>query len=353
MDAELIASGDEGGPEGEELFEHHRLVADRGQAPLRVDKFLNNLVAHISRTKLQISARAGYVRINGIPVKPNARVKAGDVVTIELPQPVQHFELVPEEMDLNILFEDEHLLVLDKPAGLVVHPGNGNYTGTLVHGVAWHLLHGAPGLNLTALGGGGEVPRPGLIHRLDKDTTGVMVLGKTEQAMTDLSLQFFERTVERRYVALAWGDLERDGTVTGHIGRSRRDRKLQQVFPDGEEGKHAVTHYRILERLGPVTCIECKLETGRTHQIRVHLKHIGHPLFGDAAYGGATAVKGTPSGRYTAFLQRCFDRLPRQALHARSLAFRHPASGAWLAFESPLPEDLTATLAAWRDYLST
>lgn len=350
QDPDAIAG--EEGLDGEELYEHHRLVADKGQAPLRVDKFLHNLVAHLSRTKLQLSARAGYVRINGQPVKPNARVKAGDVVTIELPQPVQQFELLPEPMDLNILFEDEHVLVLDKPAGLVVHPGNGNYTGTLVHGVAWHLMHGGKTADEVAdLGGGGEVPRPGLVHRLDKDTTGVMVLGKTEHAMTDLSLQFFERTVERRYVALVWGDLERDGTVTGHIGRSRRDRKLQQVFPAGEEGKHAVTHYRVLERLGPVTWVECKLETGRTHQIRVHMQHIGHPLFGDVAYGGDSARKGTPSGRYTAFLNRCFERLPRQALHAQSLAFRHPATGAWLAFSSPFPPDLADTLTAWRTYL--
>ena len=334
-----------GADEEEELYEHHRLVADAGQTPLRVDRFLTNLVANMSRTKLQVSAHAGYVRVNGVPVKPNHKVRGGDVVTIELPRPVIEYVLVPEPMDLDIVHEDAELLVLNKPAGLVVHPGNGNFTGTLVHGVAHHLMLD-PLVART-----GEIPRPGLVHRLDKDTTGLMVLGKTEPAMTDLSLQFFDRTVERRYHALVWGDLERDGTVTGHIGRSRRDRKLQSVFPDGDEGKHAVTHYRVLERLGLVTLVECKLETGRTHQIRVHLQHIGHPLFGDTSYGGAVPVKGRPGAAYHRFLDHQFARLPRQALHAKTLGFRHPATGAWMQFDSELPADLSEVLAAWRAYV--
>lgn len=337
--------------ESEELFEHHRVEVDPGQQPLRVDKFLTNLIAHMSRSRLQLSARAGYVRINGAPVKPNAKVKPGDVVTIELPQPVRKFELVPEPMDLDILFEDRAVLVLNKPANLVVHPGNGNYTGTLIHGVVHHFLHGG-GEALPTTDRTGEVPRPGLVHRLDKDTTGIMVLGKTEQAMTSLSEQFFERTVERRYRALVWGDVKEDGTVTGHIGRHRRDRKLFQVFEHGEEGKHAVTHFRVIERLGPVTLVECKLETGRTHQIRVHMKHIGHPLFGDVQYGGNKAVRGVAGGKYTAFLNNCFRVLPRQALHAQSLAFTHPESGAWLTFESELPADLVEVLGKWRSYLT-
>ena len=340
--------------EEEELHEHHRLVADAGQKPLRVDKFLTNLIAHISRSKLQLSAKAGYVRVNGEPVKSNHKVKAHDVVTIELPQAPVKFELVPEPMDLEILHEDDHLLVLNKPANLVVHPGNGNYTGTLIHGIAWHLqkqqLDLPPDLS-TPKHKDTEIPRPGLVHRLDKDTTGLMVLGKTEQAMTHLSEQFFDRTVERRYRALVWGDLREDGTVTGHIGRNPRDRKLQSVFPDGSEGKHAVTHYTVLERLGPVTLVECKLETGRTHQIRVHMKHIGHPLFGDVQYGGAQAVKGLQTGKYAQFLHNCFDTLPRQALHAKTLAFVHPASEEWMSFDSELPQDMTAILNKWRTYL--
>ncbi len=340
--------------ETEELHEHHRLVADAGQKPLRVDKFLTNLVAHISRSKMQQSAKAGYVRVNGAPVKSNHKVKAFDVVTIELPRPVIQFELVPEPMDLAIPYEDEHVLVLIKPAGMVVHPGNGNYTGTLIHGVAWHVqqqqLELPPDLS-TPKHRDTEIPRPGLVHRLDKDTTGVMVLGKTEMAMTELSNQFFDRTVERRYHALVWGDLADDGTITGHIGRSLRDRKLQSVFSDGSSGKHAVTHYKVLERLGPVTFVECKLETGRTHQIRVHMQHIGHPLFGDVQYGGNRAVKGLQGGKYAQFLHNCFERLPRQALHAKTLGFTHPGTGEWLSFDSELPEDMEWVLQKWRNYL--
>lgn len=344
--------------ESEELFEHHRLVADAGQQPLRVDKFLTNLISKMSRSRLQASAKAGYVRVNGIPVKPNHKVKAADVVTIEFPNPVQTFELVPEPMELDILYEDESVLVINKPAGLVVHPGNGNYTGTLVHGVAHHLL--TQQLNLPPDTSSpefvqscddGAIPRPGLVHRLDKDTTGIMVLGKTEEAMTDLSEQFFDRTVERRYTALVWGDLDSDGTIEGHIGRSRRDRKIQAVYANGEEGKHAVTHYSILERMGPVTLVQCKLETGRTHQIRVHMEHLGHPLFGDVAYGGNRPVKGVRGGKYQAFLNNCFERLPRQALHAQSLGFTHPVSAEWMQFEMPLPMDMAEILEKWRAFL--
>ena len=361
MQANEMADSPEIEDEGaEELFEHHRLVADSGQQPLRVDKYVTNLVAHMSRSKLQLAAKSGYVRVNGEPVKPNFKVKAHDVVTIELPKPMQTFELVPEPMDLEILHEDQEVLVLVKPSGLVVHPGNGNFTGTLVHGVAWHLkqqqldlppdtsspsLEHAPNREET-------IPRPGLIHRLDKDTTGVMVLGKTEQAMADLSLQFFERTVDRKYLALVWGDIAADGTMEGHIGRSRRDRKIQEVYADGSEGKHATTHFKVLERLGPVTLIECKLETGRTHQIRVHLQHMGHPLFGDNQYGGNRAVKGVLGGKYQSFLHNCFQILPRQALHARSLTFTHPGTSARMVFETELPEDFQQILERWRSYLS-
>jgi len=329
---------------GEELFEHHRLVADPGQSPLRVDKFIINLVAHLSRNKLQTAAKSGYVRVNGVPVKSNHKVKPGDVVTVELPQPVFEFELLPEPMDMDIVFEDPEVLVINKPMNLVVHPGHGNYTGTLVNGVLHHFQ------SLPSLPNSPE-PRPGLVHRLDKDTTGLMVLGKSERALTDLSEQFFERSVERRYWALVWGDVSADGTVEGHVGRSLRDRRVQQVFADGREGKHAVTHYRVLERMGPVTLVECKLETGRTHQIRVHMQYIGHPLFGDPVYGGNVAVKGAPGGKYNAFLRNMFDALPRQALHAKTLGFTHPGTQERMHFNSDLPEDMSAVLDKWRTFV--
>lgn len=329
---------------GEELFEHHRLVADPGQSPLRVDKFIINLVAHLSRNKLQTAAKSGYVRVNGAPVKSNHKVKPGDVVTVELPQPVFEFELLPEPMDLDIVHEDAELLVINKPMNLVVHPGHGNYTGTLVNGVLHHFQ------SLPSLPNSPE-PRPGLVHRLDKDTTGLMVLGKSERALTDLSEQFFERSVERRYWALVWGDVSSDGTVEGHVGRSLRDRRVQQVYADGREGKHAVTHYRVLERMGPVTLVECKLETGRTHQIRVHMQYIGHPLFGDPVYGGNVAVKGAPGGKYNAFLRNMFDALPRQALHAKTLGFTHPGTQERMHFHSDLPEDMSAVLDKWRTFV--
>ena len=329
----------------EELFEHHKLVADPGQQPLRVDKFLMNLVANISRNKLQMAAKSGYVRVSGKPVKSNFKVKAGDVVTVELPQPVYEFELLPEEMDLNIVYEDDTVIVLNKPKEMVVHPGHGNHSGTLVNGILHHLQN-IPSVE------GSPSPRPGLVHRLDKDTSGLMVLGKTERSLTELSEQFFKRTVERRYHALVWGDIYEDGTIEGHVGRSRSNRTVQAVYPDGEEGKHAVTHYRVIERFGPVTLVECKLETGRTHQIRVHMQYIGHPLFGDPRYGGNVAVKGSPGGKYNSFLRNCFDILPRQALHAKTLGFTHPKSGEFVNFESDLPNDMQEIISKWRTYLA-
>lgn len=328
----------------EELFEHHKIVADPGQQPLRVDKFLMNLIAHISRNKLQIAAKSGYIRVNGKSVKSNFKVKAGHVVTVELPQPVYEFELLPEEMNLNIIYEDSDLLVINKPTNLVVHPGHGNHSGTLVNGILHHLQ------NIPSVPGS-PTPRPGLVHRLDKDTTGLMVLGKTERSLTELSEQFFERTVERRYHALVWGDVSEDSTIEGHVGRSRSNRTVQAVYPNGDEGKHAVTHYRVVERLGPVTLVECKLETGRTHQIRVHMQYIGHPLFGDPRYGGNVAVKGSPGGKYNSFLRNCFDILPRQALHAKTLGFTHPKSGEFMNFDSDIPQDMADVIEKWKVYL--
>jgi 23S rRNA pseudouridine1911/1915/1917 synthase len=327
-----------------ELYEHHRIVADKGQALLRVDKFLFNLLPNTSRNRLQMAAKAGYVRVNGAAVKSNYKVRPADVVTLELPQPMREFELLAEDIPLDIRYEDNEVALIHKPAGLVVHPGVGNYSGTLVNGLLHHFA-------TLPTAEGQPAPRPGLVHRLDKDTTGLMVIGKTESAMVSLSEQFFERTTERRYHALVWGDVLEDGQVEGHIGRSHKDRKVQAVFADGEEGKHAVTHYRVLERLGPVTLVECKLETGRTHQIRVHMQYIGHPLFGDKTYGGAQIVKGLPSGKYNQFVQNSFEILPRQALHAKSLGFTHPGTGEFMQFESDLPEDMTTVLDRWRRYL--
>ncbi len=328
-----------------DLFEHYRFVADKGQQPLRIDKFLLDRIANTSRNKLQVAAKSGYIMVNGEAVKQNYRVKSGDVVTVELPHPVREFELIPEDIPLNIVFEDDYVVVLNKPAGLVVHPGYGNYTGTLVNGLLHHFGEQSRAVGL-------EEARPGLVHRIDKLTTGLMVIAKTEAGMTHLSNQFFERSVERRYNALVWGDVNEDGTVTGHIGRSLKNRKVMEVFPDGAHGKHAITHYKVLKRYGYMTLVECKLETGRTHQIRVHMKHIGHPLFGDPEYGGDRVLKGPSFSRYRQFVENCFGILPRQALHARSLGFEHPESGEWLHFESPLPDDMLAVMDKWDRYLN-
>lgn len=336
---------DEAG-EGDELYEHHRIVADRGQELLRLDKFLLNRLANASRTKIQDAIRAEAVQVNGRVTKPNYRVRPADVITITLPEPPRTGKVEPQQMDLDIRYEDADLLIVNKPAGMVVHPAYGNWEGTLVNGLAYHLENLPTGRN-------GEI-RPGLVHRIDKDTSGLLVIGKTEWAMTHLSQQFFHHTIERSYLALAWGKFEEDqGTVRGHIGRSMRDRKVQAVYPGGEQGKHAVTHYRVLQRYGPVTLLECRLETGRTHQIRAHMQHIGHPLFSDATYGGDRIRVGPASGAYKAFVENCFVLMPRQALHARSLGFVHPSTGEKLYFEAELPEDFTAVLAKWGAWAAT
>ncbi len=326
----------------DDLFEHHRVVVDKGQSMVRIDKFLFDKLEKTSRTRLQNACDSDFVKVGGKPVKSSYKVKPLDVITIELPYPIRELELLPENIPLEILYEDEELLILNKQANMVVHPGHGNYTGTLVNGLLYHFQN----LPLRV------DTHPGLVHRLDKNTTGVMVIAKTDRTLTQLSKQFFERTIERRYVALVWGDVKEDGTVTGNTGRSIRDRKVFTVFPDGDHGKHAVTHYKVLERLGYVTLVECKLETGRTHQIRVHMKHIGHTLFGDFEYGGDQILKGTTFAKYKQFIHNCFQILPRQALHARSLGFIHPVSGEWMQFEKELPEDMTTILERWRSYAS-
>ncbi len=327
----------------DELYEHFAISVDRGQSLLRIDKFLFNRLESTSRSRIQAAADAGNILVNGASVKSSYRVKPLDSISIVLPYPRRELEILPENIPLEIPYEDDELLIVDKPAGLVVHPGHGNYTGTLVNALAWHLR---------------EVPmfregdmRAGLVHRIDKNTSGLLVIAKSERAHAKLAKQFFDHTVHRRYNALVWGDFPQDeGTITGHIGRSVKDRLKMAVFPDGEQGKHAVTHYKVLERFGYVTLVECRLETGRTHQIRVHMEHTGHPLFNDERYGGDRILKGTTFAKYKQFIENCFELMPRQALHARSLGFRHPATGQDVVFESGLPADFQAVIDRWRAY---
>jgi 23S rRNA pseudouridine1911/1915/1917 synthase len=322
------------------LFEHHRVVVDPGQHVKRIDKFLVDRLERTSRSKIQNACDNGFVKVNGVVTKSSYKIKPNDVISIEMPYPVHDKEVIPENIPLEILYEDEDLIVLNKPMNMVVHPGFGNYSGTLVNALVYHFQ------NLPKR----SDQHPGLVHRLDKHTTGVMVIAKTEYALAHLAKQFYDRTIERRYVALAWGDVEKDGTVVGHVGRTVQDRKVFAVFEDGSRGKHAVTHYKVLERLGYVTLVECKLETGRTHQIRVHMKHIGHTLFGDLEYGGDKVLRGTTFAKYKQFVENCFTILPRQALHARSLGFTHPTSGEYMYFEKDLPDDMREVLERWRRY---
>ncbi|HTL81501.1 MAG TPA: RluA family pseudouridine synthase [Bacteroidia bacterium] len=331
----------------QELFEHHRFVVDPGQELLRIDKYLGYKLSGVSRTKVQAAAEAGNIRVNEKEVKPSYKVKPHDVITILLPHPPKIFELIAEEIPLNIVHEDGAIIMINKPPGLVVHPGYSNYTGTLVNGLLYHFQH-MPG----AKKGEANEVRPGLVHRLDKDTSGIMVVAKTEYSLAFLAKQFFDRTNERRYWALVWGDFAEDeGTITGNIGRSLKDRKIQEVFPDGEHGKHAVTHWKVLERFGYVTLVECKLETGRTHQIRIHMRYIGHPVFNDTTYGGDRIWKGTSFSKYKQFVENCFTLCPRQALHAKSLGFIHPTTKEFVEFNSELPDDMKALLEKWRAYV--
>ena len=327
----------------DDLFEHHRVEVDKGQGVLRIDKFLFDRLEKTSRTRIQDACDNGFVKVGGTPVKSSYKIKPLDVITIELPFPVRELELIAENIPLEIMFEDEELIILNKPANMVVHPGHGNYTGTLVNALIYHFQ------NLPVR----SDAHPGLVHRLDKNTTGVMVIAKTDRSLVNLSKQFYDRVIERRYVALVWGDVKQDeGTVIGNTGRSIKDRKVFTVFPDGTNGKHAVTHYKVLERFGYLTLVECKLETGRTHQIRVHMKHIGHTLFGDYEYGGDKILKGTTFAKYKQFVQNCLTILPRQALHARSLGFNHPTTGEWTYFEKELPSDMYDVIEKWRKYIA-
>lgn len=331
--------------DGDESFEHHRIETDGGQKPIRIDKFLMDRIPNTSRNKLQDAAKNGYIKVDGTPVKSNYKVKPNEVITVEMPYPVREIELIPQDIPLDIVYEDDTCIVINKQAGIVVHPGYGNYSGTLVNGLIHHF-------NQLPENTQHGIQRPGLVHRLDKLTTGLMVIAKTEDALVDLSRQFYERTTERRYNALVWGDVREDGTIEGNLGRSLKNRKVMDVFPEGDHGKHAVTHYKVLENFGYVTLVECKLETGRTHQIRAHMKYIGHPLFGDPEYGGDKILKGTSFSKYRQFVDNCFKICPRQALHARTLGFTHPVTGERLQFDSELPEDMKELLAKWEHYIA-
>lgn len=325
------------------LYEHFRFTADPGQSMIRVDKFLSGRIDKASRSRIQAAAEAGNILVNNVSVKANYKVKPGDTVVIVMDYPKRELKIIPENIPLHIVYEDDQLMVINKPAGLVVHPGHGNYSGTLVNALAWYLRD----LPLFSTGD----TRPGLVHRIDKDTSGLLVIAKTEEAKLSLGLQFFEKTSYRRYVALVWGNLkDNSGTITGNIGRSLSNRQVFTVFEEEEHGKPAVTHYKVIERLGYVSLIECQLETGRTHQIRVHMKYIGHPLFNDATYGGDQILRGTTFSKYRQFIHNCFQLLPRQALHAKSLGFIHPVTGKAMLFDSELPEDMATVIEKWRTY---
>jgi len=331
--------------ENQELFEHYKFVCDPGQKLLRIDVFLTHKIEGASRNRIQSSISAGNVFVNDKKIKSNYKVKPKDVITILMSEPPREIELIPEDIPLNIVYEDDDIIIVNKEAGMVVHPGHGNYTGTLVNALAFHLK---------------DTPlfqekdeRPGLVHRIDKNTTGIMVIAKTEEAKNKLAKQFFDHSIERKYIALVWGGFKEDkGTVEGNIGRSLKDRLKMTVFPDGDFGKRAITHYKVLEDFSYVSLVECQLETGRTHQIRAHMEFINHPLFNDERYGGNKILRGTTFTKYKQFVNNCFKILPRHALHAKSLGFIHPRTGEKMFFDSELPEDMNTTIEKWRDYIS-
>lgn len=330
---------------GRDLWEHFHCIADKGQELLRIDKFLVSRIPNTSRNRIQQAAEAECIRVNGKAVKSNYRVKPNDEISVVMDRPRYENEIIPEDIPLDIVYEDDALLVVNKPAGLVVHPGHGNYSGTLVNALAWHFKDN-PNYDVSD-------PRMGLVHRIDKDTSGLLVIAKTPDAKTSLGLQFFNKTTKRQYVALVWGEMkDSDGTIQGNIGRSPKDRLQMAVFPDGDQGKHAVTHYHTLENLTHVAVVRCQLETGRTHQIRVHMKHIGHPLFNDARYGGDKVLRGNTSAKYAQFIQNCFKTCPRQALHAKTLGFVHPVTKQQMDFNSEVPADMTALIEKWRTFSS-
>jgi 23S rRNA pseudouridine1911/1915/1917 synthase len=327
------------------MFEHYRVTVDAGQSLLRIDRFLANRMDNASRSRIQAAADAGCILVNQTPVKANYKVKPLDEIQVMMDYPRHELKIIPEDIPLDIVYEDDQVVVINKPPGLVVHPGHGNYTGTLVNALAFYFRN-LPLFN-------SEDPRPGLVHRIDKDTSGLLVVAKTELAKSKLALQFFNKTTERRYQALVWGSVNEDeGTITGNIGRSLKNRQVFTVFPEGDYGKEAITHYTVLRRIGYVTLVECRLETGRTHQIRVHMKYINHPLFNDSNYGGDQILRGTTFTKYKQFVQNCFKILPRQALHAKTLGFEHPTTGERMLFDSALPYDMATLIDKWENYIA-
>jgi len=330
----------------DELYERFNLTVDKGQEPLRIDKFLMNRLENATRNKLQQAINASLVLVNGKEIRPNYKVKPGDEIIIYSDMSPEEVEVIPEKLPLNIIYEDSDLMILNKAAGMVVHPGSGNYSGTLLNGIAYYLQQ--QGLSEE------QLPRFGLVHRIDKNTSGLLVLAKNDIAMRQLAKQFYDHTIRRQYIALVWGDMKNDhGTIVAHVGRHQRFRKLFEAYPDGEHGKEAITQYKVLERFNYVTLVECQLETGRTHQIRVHMKWIGHPLFNDDFYGGDKIVKGTVFTKYKQFVENCFAICPRHALHARTLGFIHPSTGKEMLFEAELPDDMREVIEKWRKYVST
>lgn len=329
--------------QGEELYEHYRFTAEPGLIVLRIDKYLMDRMPNTTRNRLQNAAKNGNILVNGDKVKSNYKVKPHDEISIVLPYPMLQLDLIPENIPIDIVYEDDDVAVVNKPSSMVVHPGYGNYSGTMVNALVYHF-NNLPDKKDDFFG------RPGLVHRLDKHTTGLMVIAKTEHALTHLAKQFFNRSTERRYWSLVWGDLEGEGTVTGNLGRSLKNRKLVTVFPDGDYGKHAVTHYKALRNYGLVTLVECKLETGRTHQIRAHMKHIGHTLFHDLEYGGDSVLKGMRNQKYSRFIDNCFNLIDGQALHAKTLGFEHPVTKEYMRFDSELPEGFAKILEKWETY---
>jgi 23S rRNA pseudouridine1911/1915/1917 synthase len=328
----------------DELFEHHRIVADPGQAQLRIDKFLMARLPNVTRTKIQDGIHMGFVKVNEKPIKPNYKVHPDDTITVSLPQPPRDTEVIPENIPLTIVYEDDHLLVINKEAGMVVHPAYQNWSGTLVNALTYHFQ------NLPQMPGNDG--RPGLVHRIDKDTSGLLVVAKNEYTLTHLAKQFFDHSIERTYWALAWGVPDPpQGTIDVHVGRSLKDRRVTTAFPDGDFGRHAITHYRLLQDLRYVSLVECRLETGRTHQIRAHMKHIGHTLFNDAMYGGDQVLKGTVFSKYKQFVDNCFQLIPRQALHAKTLGFIHPHTKTFMRFDSDLPDDFKNVMLKWEHYV--
>jgi 23S rRNA pseudouridine1911/1915/1917 synthase len=350
MDKEEIdknASG-ENTDTSDELYQRFVFTADKGQEPFRIDKFLMNRIEGATRNKLQQAINTGLVLVNNKEVKQNYKVKAFDQIIVYSDLSPESTEIVPEKIDLNIAYEDDDILMINKPAGMVVHPGSGNYSGTLLNGVAWYLQHENPDISETTL------PRFGLVHRIDKNTSGLLVLAKKDKAMRQLAKQFYDHTVKRQYMALVWGDVEKEsGTIVAHVGRNLRYRKLFEAYPEGDHGKEAITHYKVLERFNYVTLVQCVLETGRTHQIRVHMKHIGHPLFNDDFYGGDKIVKGTIFSKYKQFVDNCFTICPRQALHAKTLGFVHPSTEKEVFFDTELPADMQRVIEKWRGYIKT